>query len=375
MGNLHGHNQITPIIKVVDYCNFNCDFCRYPKSSNKSTMSFSTFKTIVEKACEYNISKGCYQQSIIFHGGEPLLWGYDNFKFAIELQKELSEKYPKLVFRNSIQTNGSLLNDQWIDFFSENDFDIGISIDGPEEINFHKSSLGNNVVLDNIHKLSQKNCRFGVLSVITNEHAGWADKYYDFLVQNDIHSVGFCYCVYDEDKNITVSNKILSDFLKRFFVRFYEEEYQLNVREFDNIFKICYGIDTNSCTFAKRQSCGNFFSIKPNGDVFFCDPYTLNVPPLGNVLNETFSDIKSKPELIRISISARESALKECNNCEIKSICGGGCYRNTFPNGKNAFCDTFKSLYPYIETFFHAFQKEKTLLVRNDNNSKSIKEM
>lgn len=353
------YDLVTPIIKVVDYCNFNCEFCRYPSISKKTSMSFSTFKTIVEKACEFNIKKGCYQQSIIFHGGEPLLWGYDNFLCAIELQKELTTKHPKLKFRNSIQTNGSLLDDRWVDFLSLNEFDIGISIDGPEEINFHKGSISNKTVLENIQKLSQKSCKFGVLSVITNEHAGLADKYYDFLVDNNIHSVGFCFCVYDEDKHITVKNEILTDFLKRFFIRFYEGEYKLQVREFDNIFKLCLGLHTDSCSYAKRQRCGNFFSIRPNGDVFFCDPYTLNIPPLGNILEESFADIKSKPELIKIKSSARDGVIKECDKCEINSICGGGCYRNTYPDGKNAFCDTFKSLYPFIAKIVNSYQKNE----------------
>lgn len=102
-----------------------------------------------------------------------MLWGYENFRLAIELQKELAVKFPKLVFRNSIQTNGALLNDQWIEFLHDNNFDIGISIDGPSEINFHKGPFNDKVVIENIHKLTQKKCKFGVLSVITNEHAGW----------------------------------------------------------------------------------------------------------------------------------------------------------------------------------------------------------
>lgn len=350
------YNRITPIIKVVDYCNFRCEFCRYPNGAKKSVMSFSTFKTILEKVCDYNMSNGCYQQDIIFHGGEPLLWGYENFLLAIELQKKLTTKYPKCIFKNSIQTNGALLDDKWIDFLSKNDFDIGVSIDGPNEINFHRGVLDDNIVLDNIHKLSQKNCKFGILSVITNDHAGCADKYYDFLVEHNIHSVGFCYCVYDENKHVTVDNNILVDFLKRFFIRFFEGEYQLNVREFNNIFKSCLGVPTGSCTFSKRQNCGNFFSIIPNGNVYFCDPYTLDAPPLGNILNETFLDIKSNPKLVEILISAKEGVLKVCNHCQIKDICGGGCFRHTFADGKNAFCDTFKSIYPFIEKYIQSIK-------------------
>ena len=113
-------NHITPIIKVADFYNFTCDFCRYPNNPHKSLMPFSTFRTIIEKACEYNFSNNYYELDVIFHGGEPLLWGYENFRLAIELQKELAVKFPKLVFRNSIQTNGALLNDQWIEFLHDN---------------------------------------------------------------------------------------------------------------------------------------------------------------------------------------------------------------------------------------------------------------
>lgn len=352
-------NHVTPIIKVADFCNFSCDFCRYPDNPHKSLMPFSTFRTIIEKACDYNISNSYYELDVVFHGGEPLLWGYKNFALAIELQKELIKKYPRLVFRNSIQTNGSLLNNHWIDFLYENNFDIGISIDGPEGINFHKGSLSDKIVLENIRKLSQKNCKFGILSVITNDHAGWADKYYDFLVEYDIHSVGLCYCMYDEKNKITVKNDILTDFLKQLFVRFYEGKHRLNIREFNNVFKLCLGLPTGSCAFSKRQRCGNFFSVRPNGDVYFCDPYTLDIPPLGNIQNSTFFDIKSNKTFLQTITAAKNGAIKQCGNCVINNICGGGCYRATYPNGKNAFCDTFKSLYPYIEAKVHSFNRNE----------------
>ena len=358
------HDQVTLILKVVDYCNFTCDFCRYPNNPHKSVMPFSTFQTIIEKACAYNISKGSSHLTIIFHGGEPLLWGYDNFVSAMRLEKELSQQYPKFNFKNNIQTNGSLLNDQWIDFLVENNFDIGISIDGPEEINFHKGYGSNIIVLKNIHKLVEKKCHFGILSVITNDHSGCADKYYDFLVEHNIHSVGFCYCIYDFDKHITVNNDILTDFLKHFFDRYFAGEYQLNVREFENVIKKCLNVPTHACTFANRQGCGNYFSIRPNGDVIFCDPYVLDIPPIGNIINETFFDIKSKPELRKIIISARESSQKECKKCEIFRICGGGCYRNTLSDGKSIFCETYKSLYPYIQTIVNSSNQGTAIVAK-----------
>ena len=200
---------ITPIVKVVDYCNFTCSFCRYHLNEIKNTMEFSTYCSIVEKACEYNIAHNCNHVTIIYHGGEPLLWGYNNFENAIAFQSELKMRYPKLKFRNSIQTNGFLLDNKWIDFFVRNDFNIGVSIDGPKEFNFHKNDKESLSVLDNIGILSKLNCKFGILTVVTDNHAGRADEYYDFLVTNNIHSVGLCFCIYDEERKFTVDDYLI----------------------------------------------------------------------------------------------------------------------------------------------------------------------
>lgn len=340
---------ITPILKVAENCNFSCDFCRYHMNKQNSMMDFEIYKAAVKKACDYNVSHGWKHLNVIYHGGEPLLWGLDNFEKAIDFQNELKKDYPSVSFLNNIQTNGSLLNQQWIDFFKDEGFQIGISIDGPEEINFHKNSSGNSLVLDNIHKLSQSNCKFGILSVITNTHKGFADKYYDFLMKNSIHSVGFCYCIYNNHNGITVDNDILSSFLIEFFNLYYNGRYHLSVREFEYVMRLCLGETTNACTFSFRNRCGYALSIRSNGDVFFCDPYSFDSTAIGNIIKDNFFDIKSSKELKEIVDDAKESAKRECNKCEIHDICGGGCYRHLLPNGKNAFCKTFKILYPHIQ--------------------------
>ena len=341
---------ITPIIKVTENCNFSCEFCRYHTNERKSIMDIETYETIVEKACEYNISHGWNHLNVIYHGGEPLLWGWQNFEKAMHFQNELKKRFPNITIINNVQTNGSLLNQQWIDFFKNNDFHIGVSIDGPTEINFHKNFDDNNSVLENICKLNQAGCKFGILSVITDAHDGCADKYYDFLVKNKIHSVGLCYCIYDDKKGITVNNEVLSSFLLKLFDRYYFGDYHLRVREFEYVMQLCLGAATNACTFSYRNKCGYALSILPNGDVFFCDQYSFDVKALGNINKNSFFDIKSSNELKAIVDNARETAINECNRCEIHDICGGGCYRHLLPNGKNAFCETFKALYPHIQS-------------------------
>lgn len=339
---------ITPILKVTENCNFSCDFCRYHLNERKRVMDFETYKAVVGKACDYNMSHGWKHLNVIYHGGEPLLWGIQNFERSVAFQEELKKKHPGISIINNIQTNGSLLNQQWIGFLKEKNFHIGVSIDGPDEINFHKNHSGNNAVIHNIHELNHAGCNFGILSVITNAHKGYANQYYDFLIENSIHSVGFCYCVYDDKQGITVDNGILSDFLIAFFNRYYFGNYHLRVREFEYVMQLCLGASTNACTFSFRNKCGYALSILPNGDVFFCDPYSFDAKTLGNILINDFFEIQNSKELITIVTDAKESARHECDKCEIHDICGGGCYRHVLSNGKNAFCETFKVLYPHI---------------------------
>lgn len=341
---------VTVIVKVVDYCNFECDFCRYYLNQNRKKMSLNvvTFKKIIHKACEYNISRDMRHLTVIFHGGEPLLWGIENFKSAMDIEKEFEQKYDGFRFINNIQTNGSLINDEWAVFFNDYNFSIGISIDGPDMINFHKNSaISENVVLNNIRLLSEHNCKYGILSVITEKHKGHADDYYDFLVRNEIHSVGFCYC-FDSEGEDVVKNETLTSFLIRFFDLYFNGNYKLHVREFEYVMKLCFGIRIEGCTFDFRRSCGNYFSVRPNGDICFCDSYNLQEEALGNILEDDFEIIKKSQRLADILVDVRLTGDNACNMCEIKEICGGGCARHVFPNGEHAFCDTYKVLYPYI---------------------------
>lgn len=341
---------VTVIIKVVDYCNFECSFCRYFLDQNRSVSSLSidTFKQVLIKACAYNISRGMKHLTIIFHGGEPLLWGLDNFKEAIRIENDFEKTHEGFSFVNDVQTNGSLIDDEWADFFKKNNFSIGISIDGPDEINFHRNSeLSNDTVLNNLKLLSNYGCKHGILTVITEKHEGQADNYYDFLVENEIHSVGFCYC-FDSDEQNIVSNKVLADFLTHFFDRYFWGNFKLHVREFEFVMKLCLGIRIEGCTFDFRRSCGNYFSVRPNGDICFCDSYTLEDEALGNIHECNFEDVKKNLILIKTLSNAVNYAENTCNKCDIKNICGGGCARHILPNGQHAFCDTYKVLYPYI---------------------------
>lgn len=91
------------ILKVVDYCNYSCPFCGYAQSckTSKSSMDLTVFQRAIEQAGEYNIANGVWHLSVVFHGGEPLLWGETNFRKAIELEKQFLSTHEGFCFYNN----------------------------------------------------------------------------------------------------------------------------------------------------------------------------------------------------------------------------------------------------------------------------------
>ena len=344
---------ITPIIKLTEACNFSCSYCRYANNETSALkMSYEDVIQYIEKIIDYNLSQGSEFAHIIYHGGEPLLWGKKNFHNLIEWQKNRGFK-----FINSIQTNGFLIDEEWCEIFNEGEFDVGISIDGPKNVNGHvmNGKQVDDVILSNINLLENKKCRHGILSVITDKHQS-AKEYYDFLVENGIHSVGLCYCY--QNKENAVSNSILSKFLCELFDLYFFGKYKLRIREFDcSIQKMLKG-KTTSCHCNERNSCGRYISILPNGDVRFCDSYDFCGSTYGNLKNCNISDIVLSELYQNEILNSRKVKDLLCVHCEVFNLCAGGCYRNDIDDS-NYFCETYKIVYAYIRDRVSEYLRSK----------------
>ena len=345
------------ILKVVDYCNYSCPLCGYAQSckTSKSSMDLTVFQRAIEQAGEYNIANGVWHLSVVFHGGEPLLWGETNFRKAIELEKQFLSTHEGFCFYNNIQTNGSLINGSLLEFFRENQFNVGVSLDGPSDINYHNHNE-EHLVLSNIRRLMDSNCNIRLLSVITDHHYGQANQYYDFLVENHIRNVGLCFCV-DEGNRTIVDSTILLEFLIQLYQRCRRDNFRIHIREFENIINCCKGrIDDPSishcCTFSRRSVCGCYYSVLPNGDVLFCDTLGFDDEVIGNIETSSFISIKNSNQVRERMSIIQHSINSTCRECVIGQICGMGCGKHIYPNGENYFCEVFRKLYLYIQADF-----------------------
>jgi len=341
-------NSMTPILKLANYCNFNCGFCRYAQDGKSGAlMPVDVAKGAIVSVARYNLANGTNAAHVIFHGGEPLLWGKENFHEIKDFEKSFCLANPGFQFFNSIQTNGYLIDEEWAQLFARMDMDVGISYDGPGDLNSHSGKNGYTDISHVVSLLRNYKVRHGILSVITNEHGGHAREYYDFLRNSEIHSVGLCYCFDPKGQN-TVGNEPLSNFLIELFDLYFYGDYELDVREFENAILGVLGKDIPSCCNKNRTICGNHFTVLPNGFMQFCDSYEVDAERFGNIMSDSIEDYLASPSYRKVLQRLHRNYNMHCLECDVLNICRGGCFRNDTEDGSNCFCNAYKALYRHV---------------------------
>ena len=352
---------ISPLIKITDTCNFNCHFCYYAqKQSNidmsKKIMPFKLLEKVIYELCELNLKNDNNICHLIFHGGEPMLAGLKYFEDIIDFQEKLKKVFPNIIFKNSIQTNGFMINEKWADFFKQNDFGVSISIDGDTNLNFHKLENvkvnSDDIVLNNLKLLIERGVVVTVMSVITNNHIGHEKRLYDFYKKYNIKNVAFCFC-YNKDTNDSVDAIKLGEFLINFFDLYYYGDYELHVRDFESIICKLVGKSNGLCLYSDRNDCGDFPSIDSSGNVYFCDVATEKDRTLGNVNDSTLEEIFLSEKFLQEKESSQRILNESCENCDMKDYCGKICYRTDEINEQNKcfnyFCESYKMIISHVK--------------------------
>lgn len=175
--------HVNPIIKLTESCNYNCYFCRYANHRQQDNgICVDDVKSILYQCVEYNRKHGIQNMNVIFHGGEPLLYGQERIEEIINYENELREN--DFVISNTIQTNASLIDEEWIDFFAKNNFSVGISLDGPIGMNGHISLCSEESerrAITSYHKMKEKGIDCGFLRVITQKHLDFPNEFLNFF--------------------------------------------------------------------------------------------------------------------------------------------------------------------------------------------------
>jgi len=319
------------ITKVISACNFGCRYCDADIYSNQR-MSIDTVSNTIKKALDY-----ADYVEFVWHGGEPLLMGIHFYEEVVELQKKF--KRENQVIMNSIATNGTLISQEWVDFFKANDFHVGVSLDGPPEVHnanrIFKSGQGSfEQMMRGIRLLKENGVEFGVLAVITKETVRLgAKRFLDFFIENGIFNIGIL--PQKPALNIGRTDALPREEFEKFAIELFDYWYSLDdprieIRDLNAILDRIFGAESKICIFG-GDCRGKIVAITPNGDVYPCDEFMFDDSyNLGNVREQTFEEMlnPTNPKLIRIGLEDLET--KKSISCKYSKICNNGCPKDRY---------------------------------------------
>lgn len=343
-------------------CNLNCKYCFYADEMKNREKSFYGFMS--EDALEILVRKVMQQvtreAAFVFQGGEPILAGLEFFRKLIEFQKRYAAE--NIVVHNSIQTNGTLLDDKWCEFLKENEFLVGISLDGTRYLHdkFRVDRQGHGTwltVMKTIERLKKYKIPYNVLTVVNASNAEKIGKIYDFYMKNNILYQQYILCLEPLEKGkerleYALTPESYGEFLKKLFDRWYLDRKKgkyVYIRQFENLVGMCMGYPPESCNM--RGVCSRQLVIEADGSVYPCDFYVLDQWKLGNIQENSFEEIENMRERLGfVQISAQHP--EGCRLCKWYKICRNGCRRerdfsaNGIP-GKNSYCKSYKEFFEY----------------------------
>jgi uncharacterized protein len=327
---------LSPIIKAVgETCNLRCAYCYYNGNQHEALqiMDESTLDVVLMRLLEASPKSIRF----VWHGGEPTLARIKFYKKVVELQSKYM--LPSQECRNSIQTNGTLITPEWVDFFKEFNFGVGISLDGPEHVhNYARLDAGEkgsfNKVMQGINYLKAANIHTGAIAVINSYSVKYPDDIFRFFYENNIWlSANNCESVPEDPESIqklAVEPMEYAHFLLRLFELWLETDNpKFQIRPLNDLVQILTGYKAQLCKF--KGFCYQHITVDTNGDVYPCNDYRKPKYLLGNLIESSFEKILQS-SVADYYYSGHEQTLSTCSKCKWVIICKGWCRRTW--NGK-----------------------------------------
>lgn len=354
-------------------CNLDCAYCFfldkevfYPGS--KFRMSDDVLEQYIRQLIESHQTDAV---NIAWQGGEPTLMGLDFYRRVMTLV----EKYrrPNMRFVHTMQTNGTLLDDEWAAFFKEHNFLMGISLDGPRELHdVYRVDKGGQPTFDKVLRgvrlLQQYGVDFNVLTTVNRVNADYPLEVYRFLrdevgttwmqfipVAERINADGLT--LYQEGTTVS-ARSVLPDQFGRFLCAIFDEWVRhdvgkIFVQTFEATLRNWLGMQgSGMCVF--NETCGTGLAIEHNGDLYSCDHFVEPKYLLGNIQTEHLIELVASPAQLKFGADKRDTLPRYCRECDVRFACHGECPKNRFsltPDGDpglNYLCAGFKEFFHHV---------------------------
>ena len=381
-------------------CNLDCNYCYYLDKASiyggrEPRMSIDMLETVVR---EYIAANEVPELTFNWHGGEPLVLGLDFYKKALEFERKYADGKK---IHNTLQTNGTLLTQEWADFLKANDFLVGISLDGPKDIHDrYRKDKGGFPTFDKVMKglgiLRRTGVEFNTMTTVNKASEGRGLEVYQFLkyvgsrymqfmpvvehVKYPLNAKGKPmkharpYIVDPTEPDAGLAGWSISDIA---YGRFLCDIFDYWVRNdvgayFVNMFDATLAGWCNVLpgTCALAQTCGGNSVIEHNGDLYPCDHFVYTDRLLGNIREKTIAEMMDSQKQIRFGIDKRNTLPRQCRNCEFLRLCNGECPKHRFnasesgETGLNALCAGLRMFFSHTAPYM---EKMKELLLNRQS--------
>jgi len=361
-------------------CNLDCSYCFYLEKENiyQSESKWAMPENVLENYIkQYIETQSVNEITFAWQGGEPTLLGLDYFKKVVKYQKQYSNGK---IIHNSFQTNGVLLNDNWCRFFVENNFLIGLSIDGPEEIHnkYRVTKSGKpsfNKAMKGLRFLKKHNVQFNTLTCVQRDNSYKSLEVYNFLKEIGSGYIQFIPIVeriadntdsgelklispeYDKEAIVSewsVEPLQYANFLNVIFDDWVKQDVgKVFIQIFDIALEAWFGYNPSLCIFS--EECGNAMAIEHNGDLYSCDHYVYPENKLGNIMEESMRKLVDSEKQIKFGEDKKDTLPQYCKDCKYLFACNGECPKHRFtktPSGEEGLsylCAGYKHFFSHID--------------------------
>jgi len=344
---------------VSNYCNMACDYCYFDGSAGHGGKKPRIDQELLETFIRDYMAGSGGKASFVWQGGEPLLAGLDFFREVVRLQALHAP--PGTVIGNSVQTNGTLIDEEWARFFRQYNVFVGVSLDGPRDIHDARRPFGSgagsfDAAMRGIAWLRRYGVEFNVLTVVHRGNVREAARLMDFYEREGFTHVQFIPCMSfkardaEADGLYEITPAEYGDFLCEAFDRWWNDgRPRLSVRFFDNVLARYLGREAESCV--QRPTCARTLILDGNGDAYPCDFYMNREYRLGNVGEQSIGEIVDHPAYRRF-LTLKSELPDDCRACEYFGLCHGGCPRNRGWSGGRAvrpdyFCAAYRRIFAH----------------------------
>jgi uncharacterized protein len=367
------------IFQSTSFCNLDCKYCYLPDRNSKNKIDLEKIKISISKLIEEELIGD--ELSIVWHAGEPTVVPIEFYKQVNNIIQETIPKSVKVNFH--IQTNATLLTDEWCQFFIDTKMQVGVSLDGPKHINdrnrISRNGKGSfDQVMNGVNLLKKHNIEFTVIAVLTDYSLNYPEEIYQFFKDLGVKELGFNM---DEEEGVYTKSTFDSSTelkFKEFWNKIFELQLNMDnyirIREIHGFTQTLLGNDFSSDKYYNGPMTHpmSILSIDTNGDYSTFSPELLGMKNdyykdfnFGNVLTDSFRSINKNEKFKTVHNDIIEG-IKKCNDtCDYFSFCGGGApsnklYENgTFNSTETKFCVYGKKL--LVDVFLDKIEKDLSI--------------